>query len=285
MGPGLTDSDSIPPRVTVIIPTYNWSTVLPYSIGSVLAQTFTDFELLVIGDGCTDDSERVVAEIRDPRVRWINIRRTGHQSGPNNEGLRQARGERIAYLGHDDLWLPHHLAQGVAALDAGADFVQSILAGVGPDGRVEAMPHSRWKPPTSVMHRKSSTDSIGGWRDYREMNVAPEHELWDRAAAAGFQFALIPRLTGVKFPAGLRRDVYRERPFHEQAAWLERIRSEPELETELLGRFLVERSAPPDGRERFIRLLLDPRRWRSTMMSRLSKGAAVDALRRYKGVD
>lgn len=41
----------MPPRVTVIIPTYNWSSVLPYSIGSVLGQTFTDFELLVVGDG------------------------------------------------------------------------------------------------------------------------------------------------------------------------------------------------------------------------------------------
>jgi hypothetical protein len=47
------------PRVTVIIPTYNWSSVLPYSIGSALRQSFTDFELLVIGDGCTDDSEQV----------------------------------------------------------------------------------------------------------------------------------------------------------------------------------------------------------------------------------
>src|SRR5262249_29306735 len=45
------------PQVTVIIPTYNWSAVLPYSIGSALRQTFSDFELLVIGDGCTDDSE------------------------------------------------------------------------------------------------------------------------------------------------------------------------------------------------------------------------------------
>ena len=48
------------PRVTVIMATYNWSTVLPHSIGSVLRQTFTD-----------------------PRVQWINIPRTGHQSGPN----------------------------------------------------------------------------------------------------------------------------------------------------------------------------------------------------------
>ena len=102
------------PRVTVIMATYNWSAVLPYSIGSVLRQTFTDFELLVIGDGCTDDSEQVVTSIGDPRVHWINLpRNTRHQSGPNNEGLARARGEFIAYLGHDDLWLPHHLASHV----------------------------------------------------------------------------------------------------------------------------------------------------------------------------
>jgi glycosyltransferase involved in cell wall biosynthesis len=115
----------MPPRVTVIIPTYNWSSVLPYSIGSVLAQTFTDFELLVVGDGCTDDSAAVVGAIEDPRVRWIDLQPgTGHQSGPNNEGLRQGRGELIAYLGHDDLWFRHHLSAAVAALDAGGDLAQ-----------------------------------------------------------------------------------------------------------------------------------------------------------------
>ena len=61
------------PHVTVVMATHNWSTVLPYSIGSVLRQTFSDFELLVVGDGCTDDSESVVAAVGDPRVRWINF--------------------------------------------------------------------------------------------------------------------------------------------------------------------------------------------------------------------
>src|ERR1700679_2302736 len=102
------------PRVTVIIPTFNYAPVLPYSIGSVLRQTFTDFELLVIGDHCTDESESVVTAIADPRVRWINLPvGIKHQSGPNNEGIRQARGQLIAYLGHDDLWLPWHLTRAV----------------------------------------------------------------------------------------------------------------------------------------------------------------------------
>ena len=90
------------PRVTVIIATFNWSEVLPYSIASVQRQTFRDWELLVIGDGCTDDSANVVGAIaaQDQRIRWINLpRNTGHQSGPNNQGLRQGRGDIVAYLG------------------------------------------------------------------------------------------------------------------------------------------------------------------------------------------
>lgn len=92
-----TTASSGTPRVTVIIPTYNWSSVLPYSIGSVLRQGFGDFELLVIGDGCTDDSGDVVGGIADPRVRWINRPvNAGHQLAPNNEGIRRARGGVIA---------------------------------------------------------------------------------------------------------------------------------------------------------------------------------------------
>ena len=88
-----------------------------------------DFELLVVGDGCTDDLEQVVVGIQDPRVRWINLpANTGHQSGPNNRGLQEANGEFIAYLGHDDLWLPHHLQCAVDALEAtGAAIAYSLV--------------------------------------------------------------------------------------------------------------------------------------------------------------
>src|ERR1044072_530455 len=135
---------SILPKVTAIIPSYNWSSVLPYSIGSALRQTFLDLEVLVVGDGCTDDSESVVQSIGDERVRWINLpANTGHQSGPNNEGLRQARGEIVAYLGHDDLWLPHHLSCMWEALEAVAHLAFGITEGILPDG-------SRTHAPTKL---------------------------------------------------------------------------------------------------------------------------------------
>jgi len=229
--------------VTVIIPTYNWSSVLPYSVGSALGQTFEDFEVLVVGDGCTDDSEAVVRAVGDERVRWVNLPvNAGHQSAPNNEGLRQARGEFIAYLGHDDLWLPHHLACTVAALEAGADVAFGVIERITPGVPAKLTPvklryvPGDWIPPTGVVHRRRVTEAVGGWGDYRELTLAPEIDLWLRAYEHGFKFVFVPRLTALKFPASKRPNVYRETPHHEQAEWFERIRSEPDLEaSELAG--------------------------------------------------
>jgi glycosyltransferase involved in cell wall biosynthesis len=234
-------------RITVIIPTYNWSAVLPYSIASVLRQTVTNFELLVVGDGCTDDSESVVERVGDKRVRWINLpANTGHQSGPNNEGLRQARGEFIAYLGHDDLWFPHHLSCLVAALDAGADLAFGITELIGPDDSYRRVtpPKPRYVPrmwiaPTGMVHRRMVTDTLGGWRHYRDVKDDPEIDLWHRAHVAGHTFAFVPRLTALKFPAAHRPDVYKKTPHHEQARWFERICHDPALEQQELGRLLA----------------------------------------------
>jgi glycosyltransferase involved in cell wall biosynthesis len=270
------------PRVTVIIPTYNWSTVLPYSIGSVLDQRFTDFELLVIGDGCTDDSEEVVKAIDDPRVRWIGIERTGHQSGPNNEGLRQARGEFIAYLGHDDLWLPHHLDVLVRALDAGADLAHTLIMLVPPPqtGHPVHVAAELWRPPSSVMHRRSMIDKVGYWRHFRELRATPEADLWARFEAAGYRIVFVPRLTAIKIPAGWRRGVYRERPCEEQAAWLARIRSEPDLEVVQLAKLVARKK--PSFLYRVLRLLSHPSEWPAVLWRR--KGARLAAWQRIKGV-
>jgi glycosyltransferase involved in cell wall biosynthesis len=283
------------PRVTVVMATYNWSSVLPFSIGSALRQTFPDFELLVVGDGCTDDSEAVVRSIGDARVRWINLPvNSGHQSTPNNEGLRQARGDLVAYLGHDDLWLPHHLASLVAAIDAGADLAYGLLASVPPDGS-GAVPvifgpehHGDWLPPTSFLHRRAVTETLGGWGDYRALGMSPEIDLVRRAREAGFRFAFVPRLTAIKLPASQRRDVYKTRPSHEQALWSERIQA-PDFEVvqlaswvadsrwsfRILYRELVRRLL----RETARRVMLGVR-----LLTRRRRRTAIDETRHFKGL-
>jgi glycosyltransferase involved in cell wall biosynthesis len=224
------------PRVTVVIATYNWSAVLPYSIGSVLDQTFTDFELMVVGDGCTDDSGDVVNRIDDPRVSWLNLpENTRHQSGPNNEAIRRSDSELIAYLGHDDLWLPHHLEVLVRALQPDVGISHGITVQVRPDdtppyvfpGGDWSYRAGRWLPPTSLLHSRALAVQVGGWRPpWQTGLLESEADLVDRMVAiSGRPPTWVREVTSVKLTASWRPDVYRTRPCHEQAAWLVRIRS------------------------------------------------------------
>jgi glycosyltransferase involved in cell wall biosynthesis len=286
------------PRVTVIVATYNWSTVLPFSIGSVLGQTFRDFELLVVGDGCTDDSERVVAAIGDARVRWINLpEHTGHQSSPNNRGLAEARGEFVAYLGHDDLWLPHYLQSAIDALEAADAGLACSIAALVPPGADTALPHvpksdaQAWTPPSATVYRRSVTTAIGGWRDYRQMRLTPEVELRRRAHAAGFKCVVVPRLGTIKFAAGDRRNVYREKPCHEQAKWLRRIQTDEQFEASQLALMLMDEKAirllPGHALARELARRLRARFWLGFGLIRIywpRKGTNIDATRKYKGL-
>jgi glycosyltransferase involved in cell wall biosynthesis len=297
-----TNPTSASPRVTAIIPTYNRSHVLRHAVASVLGQSFADFELLVVGDGCTDDSASVVAGFSDPRLRWINLpANSGHQSAPNNEGLRQAEGELIAYLGHDDLWMRHHLATLVAGIEAGADLVCSLNELVGPGERFFdlAPPRPAYVPgmsitPSALMHRRQVTERIGGWRDYREIALDPEADLCRRATAAGFTLTILPRLTAVKFPAAWRRDIYRRGDDREQAAWAVRIAAEPDIEQREMVRLVYAGKLGGMSRMRPYRLLWGDL-WRETLrrcalrlrarrFSLAGKGGRVDAARRYKGL-
>jgi glycosyltransferase involved in cell wall biosynthesis len=290
------------PLVTVIIATYNWSTVLPYAINSVLRQTMDDFELLVIGDGCTDDSEKVVTSMADPRVRWINLpSNTGHQAGPNNRGLAEAKGEFIAYLGHDDLWLGHHLECMIAALQSsGAGVAVSLLSRIFPGKRVGSPlfpgPNGvSGGPPCCIVYRRSVTDRTGGWRDYRELRLPPDADLFSRAKAAGFATVFVPRLTALKFPASVRKNVYRDKPSHEQAWWFEQIRSRPDFEPSHLIEMMVEdevaRAMPARVLFRIlIEQVIKRLAWRLSRKSGLNalfwtaKGGGIEHAKKYKGL-
>jgi glycosyltransferase involved in cell wall biosynthesis len=231
----------VSPRVTVVIPTYNWATVLPFSIGSVLDQTFADFELFVIGDCCTDESEQVVKQIGDDRIEWINLEiPTKHQVGPNNEGLKRARGDIVAYLGHDDLWLPRHLELLVGALE-NTTFAHARQLRVVPNEQPRVLPPRGWSykrgariPPTSMAHRRTAAT----WRMPSETGqLDPEDDLAARLYDDFGKPTLVPLVTSVKFPAAERPNVYRTRPHDEQEEWLALIRATKNPEQRFRDRY------------------------------------------------
>ncbi|MEP7154368.1 MAG: glycosyltransferase family 2 protein [Betaproteobacteria bacterium] len=94
-------------EVSIILPTYNRADVLPRAIASVLAQSFQDWELIVIDDGSTDNTAEVVVGI-DPRVRLLR-KENGGCYVARNHGLRASTGKFITFLDSDDEWLPHFL--------------------------------------------------------------------------------------------------------------------------------------------------------------------------------
>jgi glycosyltransferase involved in cell wall biosynthesis len=92
------------PRVSVLIPTYNRASYLPLAVGSVLAQTFHDFEILILDDASTDWSFEAIREFRaDPRLTYIKHPINVGISANRNSGLARARGEYIAMLDSDDV--------------------------------------------------------------------------------------------------------------------------------------------------------------------------------------
>jgi glycosyltransferase involved in cell wall biosynthesis len=113
------------PVVSVVVPTYNRAAVLTEMLASVRAQTFADFEVIVVDDGSTDDTGERVRALGEPRLRYVR-QDNGGVSSARNHGLRLAQGEIIAFVDSDDLWNPDTLERVVGFFrrhpEAGAVF-------------------------------------------------------------------------------------------------------------------------------------------------------------------
>jgi glycosyltransferase involved in cell wall biosynthesis len=109
------------PKVTVLLPVYNASLFLKEAIESVLAQTFTDFELLIINDGSTDRSEEIILSYSDSRIRYEKNETNLRLIATLNKGIDLAKGEFIARMDADDICMPSRLEKQVAYMDANPD--------------------------------------------------------------------------------------------------------------------------------------------------------------------
>ena len=230
---------STAPLVSVVIATYNRSRVLAHAIESVRQSTLSDWELLVVGDHCTDATAAVVASFDDPRVTFINLpRNVGDQGGPNNEGVRVARGRYIAYLNHDDMYFPDHLATSVAWCEqTGAELVWSPLLMALPitDAEIAARswrfrmigvsPGDDYHPRVFVLAsgwllRRELAARVGPWRTARETFVTSSQDWLFRAWRSGARMRLKPGVSVLAVPASYRAGSYvaERSPEHEGLA-------------------------------------------------------------------
>ena len=103
-------------KVSVIIPTYNRAHLIARSIESVLNQTYREFELIVVDDGSTDNTEEVVKSFNDQRIRYIRYQMNEGAATARNTGIRAARGDYIAFQDSDDEWHPDKLEKQINIL-------------------------------------------------------------------------------------------------------------------------------------------------------------------------
>lgn len=306
------------PAISVITATYNRSNVLRYSIESLLRSPYADWELLVIGDACTDDTAAVVASFADRRIRFYNLKRNfGEQSGPNNEGFKLARGKYIAYLNHDDLYFSDHLPACMDCMDrTDADLIFAATAaaerrtaqqlaardwafkllGVSASGCYE--PYI-FAPASSWFLKKSLIESVGPWRPATECVIESSQDFLFRAFRAGKNLRFSGRLTVLAVQSGARREVYLRREEHENAHYAEQLQNNPRFREQILAQVALQlagRAAAPKihfSFNRAIRKLIyrpalwlgvHPRATRSWLHGR-GKGAVIDGLRRIRGLE
>ena len=111
-------------KVSVIVALYNKASYVERAIRSILDQTFTDFEIIVVNDGSADGSDKVVEAIEDPRIKLISQPNSGAATA-RNTGIKAANGDLIAFLDADDVWRPDNLAMHTALLQRHIDVVWS----------------------------------------------------------------------------------------------------------------------------------------------------------------
>lgn len=199
------------PFFSVIIPTFNRSAKVKKAIESVLSQTFSDFEILVMDDGSTDDTENVIRSINDPRVFYQWADNFGGPARPRNRGINIAKGEWVCFLDADDWWSPNKLETCLQAIGETTDLIYHDLFIV--DEKTDSkksFKSGKLKKPviislivdgntianSSVVVRKSLLDRVGGINEDKAIIAAEDFDTWLKIANLTDQFEHIPKSLG-----------------------------------------------------------------------------------------
>lgn len=196
------------PTVSVVLPTYNRSAVLPRAVASVLGQTFGDLELIVVDDGSTDGTESAVMATGDPRVRLVRLAHRGGAPAARNVGIALARGRYIAFQDSDDEWDRSKLVRQLEVMRGLDESWVGVYTALErrDDGRVTVVPGQEHGPvlsgdvleallPGNFISTQTAlirADQLGGETAFDErLPRLQDWDLWLTLATKG-RFAFLP---------------------------------------------------------------------------------------------
>ena len=176
------------PHVSIIIPTHNRASLLTGAIESVLAQTYADFDVIVVDDGSTDNTADVMSRIRDDRLTYHRLTEHGGAANARNVGIEKTHGSLLAFQDSDDAWAPDKLERQIKALASAANHAAVCVCSIERNlfGRMDEV---RWKK--GEMTSEETTAQIAGGVGYATPALLIRREALDRVG--GFDTRL-PRL-------------------------------------------------------------------------------------------
>jgi glycosyltransferase involved in cell wall biosynthesis len=204
-------------KVSVVIPTRNRLAFLQNAIASVQAQTYSDWEAIIIDDASTDGSWQWLASFREPRIRGVHLEQHCERSAARNRGVREAGGEMVLFLDDDDRLKPHALACLTAELEKHTDAIAAVGGRVYFDdrGQDQEFTLSHWRVKRVIwpeilfglvpaqgeaLIRMSTLIATCGWKEH--LALAEDHEFWLRLATLGPVVTIPDTVLEVRVHAG-----------------------------------------------------------------------------------
>ncbi len=185
------------PLITVIIPTYNHAHFLREALASLCAQTFTDWEAIVVNNFSQDDTISVVESFADPRIRIENFRNNGIIAASRNRGIALARGKYLAFLDSDDTWYPEKLARCLALFEGDVGLVahglhwfgereRDMYCGPEKSATFDALLfQGSCITPSATVVLKKLVESVGGFSEEPAVITAEDYHFSIKLAKAG----------------------------------------------------------------------------------------------------
>jgi len=207
------------PLVSIVIPTYNRASDLRRALKSVCTQTYTNWEAIVIDNYSSDNTDSVLKNFNDSRLRLFKIHNQGVIAISRNKGINEAQGKYIAFLDSDDWWMAQKLAISIHHIERGYDVFYHDLWGVKQEvgqvfkkrmkGRHVSQPvyadlikNGNAIKTSSVVVRKELLQRIGGQLEDPKLVAAEDFECWLRISRETEKFIYIPVILGYYWMGG-----------------------------------------------------------------------------------